>query len=446
MFQVEWLSTGTKKYMKLSKKQSQALRLLQDQLTTELVFGGGAGGGKSILGCYWVLKSALKYPGTRWVIGRASLKTLKETTLNSFFLVCQIQGIKPGLHFKYNEVRSIISIGNGSEILLKDLGFYPSDPNFDELGSLEITGAFVDECNQIIEKAWLVLKSRIRYRLDEYGIIPKMLGTCNPAKNWVYMQFYGPSSRKELPKHKAFVQSLINDNPEISKHYRENLLSLDKASKERLLYGNWEYDDDPTAICSYDAILDCFTNNVSSGEKAISADLAMQGRDRFVVGSWEGMVCYVAIDKEKATGKEIQEDLETLMKSSGTGRSQTIADSDGLGAYLVSYLEGIKEFHGGASAYDKKEFANLKSECGYKLAEMVNNRKLRIICTVEQKQRIIEELGVLKADSVDKDETKKRIIKKEMMKELLQRSPDYLDMLLMRMWFLVRTKPLEIIG
>jgi hypothetical protein len=425
--------------MVLSEKQSTALLLLQDQKTTEVIFGGGAGGGKSILGCYWILKSSLKYPGTRYVIGRSSLKTLKETTLNSFFFVCNIQGIKPGVHFKYNEVRSIISFNNGSEILLKDLGYYPSDPNFDELGSLEITGAFVDECNQIIEKAWLVLKSRIRYRLDEYGLVPKVLGTCNPAKNWVYMQFYGPATRKELAPHRAFIQSLIDDNPEISKHYRENLLTLDRASKERLLYGNWNYDDDPTALCDYDAILDLFTNDHVSedSDHYISADLAMKGRDRFITGSWKGLVCRIAIDQTLSSGKSIETDLKNLMIKDRVSHSRTIVDSDGMGSYLESYLTGIKEFHGGGRAVDDTEYANIKSECAYKLAELVNKRLMKIICTPEQKQRIIEELGVLKSDSIDADEKKKRIIKKELMKELLNRSPDYLDMLIMRMYFIV---------
>lgn len=428
--------------MNLTIKQTIALDYLEDTKTTELIFGGGAGGGKSILGVYWIIKSCLKYKGTRWVIGRSSLKTLKETTLNSFWQVCSIQGLKGGVHFKYNEIKSLITFFNGSEIMLKDLGYYPSDPNFDELGSLEITGAFVDECNQIVEKAWLVLKSRIRYRLDEHGIIPKMLGTCNPAKNWVYMNYYAPHKQGTLAQHRSFVQSLVSDNPMISKHYKENLLTLDRTSKERLLYGNWDYLDDPTVLCDYDAICDAFTNDhvQRTGDMAISADLAMQGRDRFVAGVWDGDVVEVVIDKEKATGREIQQDLQNMMIYRSVPRSRTVADSDGLGAYLESYLNGIKEFHGGGKATDA-EYANLKTECAYKLAEKINKRKIKIICSDEQKQRIIDELSVLKSDSVDNDEGKKRIIKKETMKELLGRSPDYLDMLLMKQILDVKPKP-----
>ena len=432
--------------MELTIKQTIALDYLQDNKTTELIFGGGAGGGKSVLGAYWVLKMCLKYPFTRWVIGRNSLKTLKETTLNSFWNVCKLQNVKNGQHFKYNEVRGIATFINGSEIMFKDLAYYPSDPNFDELGSLEITGAFVDECNQITEKAWLILKSRIRHKLDENGLIPKILGTCNPSKNWVYVQYYTPYKHNELQPHRKFVQALIDDNNKISKHYRDNLLTLDKTSKERLLFGNWEYDDDPTVLCEYDAILDMFTNDhvKPNGAKAISADLAMQGRDKFVAGVWDGLVCNIAIDQPKSTGKSIEHDLRALMEHNSVPRSKTVADSDGMGNYLVSYLEGIKEFHGGAQAINKAEFANIKAECAYKLADMINERKIKVICSAEQKKAIIEEVGMLKADSVDKDESKKRIIKKELMKESLRRSPDYLDMLIMGMWFHVAHKPAKI--
>lgn len=430
--------------MILTKKQSAALDFLQDKTTNELIFGGGAGGAKSVLGCYFAAKCSLKYPGVRGVIGRTILKTLKETTLNTLWWVLKQQGLQRNVHYRYTENRGIIRFYNDSEILLKDLAYSPNDPNFDELGSLEITYGFVDECNQAVKKAWDILKSRIRYRLDEYDIVPKMLGTCNPAHNWVYTDFYDPHKRGKLPESKKFMQSLIDDNPHISEHYRANLLSLDRNSKERLLYGNWEYQDDPTVLCEYDAIVDLFTNDFVTAKdtdaKAISADLAMKGRDRFLAGFWKGLFCKVSIDEELSDGKKIEHALKNLMIDERVGHSQTVVDSDGLGAYLESYLTGIKEFHGGAKAFDPIEYANLKSECAYKLAELINKRQMKISCTEDQKQRIIAELSILKAKSVDDDEKRKRIISKEEMKELLGHSPDYMDMLIMRMYFIVAPK------
>lgn len=428
--------------MELNQKQTKAFDFLQDNTTEEILYGGAAGGGKSILGSYFILKHALKYPETRWIIGRESLTTLKETTLISFFKVCKMQGLLANVHFKYyDNPKNFISFPNGSVILLKDLGYYPADPEFDELGSLEITGGFIDEVPQIKVKAKNVLKSRVRHLISHYGLKPKMLYSCNPTKGWPYTEFYKPFKEGTLTPDKQFVQAFVTDNPDIDATYKQNLLKLPQNLKERLLHGNWEYSDDPSVLCDYDAIADCFTNNhVKGGDKAISADLAMQGRDRFVAGSWDGLRCRIDLDKEKATGKSIETDLKELMLREEIGRSQTIADSDGLGAYLESYLTGIKEFHGGAIPIDRNEYANLKSQCAYELAAKINNRELFIMCNAEQKEIIIEELGVLKADNVNADERRKKIISKDKMKELLGHSPDYLDMLLMRMYFLIQPK------
>ena len=128
--------------MHLSIKQTQAIDLLEDQIHNVICYGGGAGGGKSMLGCYFILKQCLKFPDTKWCIGRSRLKTLKETTLQSLFECCKLQGLKGGVDYNYNQVDSTIKFfRTGSMIILKDLFAMPSDPNFDALGSLEICGS-----------------------------------------------------------------------------------------------------------------------------------------------------------------------------------------------------------------------------------------------------------------------------------------------------------------
>lgn len=80
----------------LSPKQGLAWRLLMNEQHNEVLYGGGAGGGKSWLGALWLMTSALQHQGSRWLMGRAVLKTLKETTLNSFFDVASMHGLKAG--------------------------------------------------------------------------------------------------------------------------------------------------------------------------------------------------------------------------------------------------------------------------------------------------------------------------------------------------------------
>src|SRR3990167_218800 len=141
---------------KPSQKQIQAFNYLTDTETTELLYGGGAGGGKSHLGCVWAVYMCLAYPGVRGLMGRAVLKTLKESTLLTFFRVCRQFGLKKDIDYKYNYIEGVIIFKNGSEIYLKDLFAYPSDPEFDELGSTEYTGAFIDEASQVIETAYQI--------------------------------------------------------------------------------------------------------------------------------------------------------------------------------------------------------------------------------------------------------------------------------------------------
>jgi len=419
--------------MHLSEKQTQAIELIEDNKTKEIIYGGGAGSGKTALGVYSILKNALKYEGSRWLIGRAVLKTLKETTLNSFYDVCRMQGLKAGTHYQYNAQSNIITFQNGSTILLKDLFLYPSDPNFDELGSLEITGAFIDECNQVSEKAWNIVKSRIRYKIDEFGLIPKMLGTCNPAKGFVYNNFYKPHKEGKLENDKAFIQALATDNPFISPHYIESLKTLDKQSRERLLYGNWEYDDNDNALIEYDKIVDLFTNeHIPSGKGYISADIARFGKDKTIIMVWSGFrVTEIHKLANKATN-EVAAYIKHLAKNHSIPYSQIICDEDGVGGGVVDY--GFKGFVNNSKALTGN-YINLKSECYYKLAELMNQAGVWVMSEdVTIRKELTEELEWVQRHNADKD-GKLAVLPKDKVKEHLGRSPDISDALMMRMWF-----------
>ena len=423
--------------MKLTIRQTQALDFLEDKKTTEVGYGGGAGGGKSILGCYWQIKNRLKYPGTRGLIGRASLKTLKETTLQSFFYVAKEQNLINGTHFKFNAQSNQIHFFNKSMIYLKDLFLYPSDPNFDELGSLEITDAFIDESAQISKKAFDIVGSRIRYQLDENSLIPKILWTSNPSKNWNYSEFYKPYKNDELLDYRKFVQSLVTDNPFISQHYIDNLNKLPLIDRERLLYGNWEYDDDPARLMEYDKIINIFSNNfVPVGSRYITADIARFGSDKAVIMVWDGyrVIKIVAIDKCSIT--DLAERIKKLAYEYSVAINNIVCDEDGVAGGVVDILK-CKGFTNNAKPFEENntvvQYQNLKSQCYFHLSYKVNLDEV-FIAETEYKETIIQELEQVKRHNVDKD-GKLSIIPKDKVKELLGRSPDFSDALMMRMYF-----------
>ena len=428
--------------MKLLPKQENAIYYLKDDVTEELLYGGAAGGGKSALGCLWLIECCQIYPGSRWVMGRSKLKTLKETTLVTFFELISSLGVHDDFH--YNDNKGLITYKpNGSIILLKDLFLYPSDPNFVGLGSLEITGAFIDECNQIVYKAWQVLKSRIRYKLKEFKLIPKMLGSCNPAKNYVYTNFYKPSKDKTLSVYRKFIQALPTDNPHLHPTYLQSLLRLDKNSKERLYYGNWEYDDDPTALMNIDAINNVFTNTfVRTGKKYIIADIARFGNDSTIIGVWDGLRMIKIVELKKKPTTWVTSEIRNLQELYSIPLSNVMVDEDGVGGGVVDQLN-CKGFVNNSSPLYGENFENLKTQCSYKLAEMVNASLVYAdIKDLELTAKLIEELEQIKQRDMDKD-GKKKIVSKDKIKELLGRSPDVCDMFMMRMYFEIKKQPTE---
>ncbi len=435
---------------KPSKRQREAFDILEDKQTTELFYGGGAGGGKSYLGCAWLIICCLRYPGTRYLMGRAKLKSLKESTFLTFLGILRDWGLKRDIDWKYNAIDGVVTfIKTDSQIYLKDLFPYPSDPEFDSLGSTEYTASFIDEVSEITWKAKNIVMSRIRYKLDEYGLIPKLLMASNPAKNFAYDDYWRPWKDGKLEKYRRFVPALVGDNPFMSKHYEENLLKLDKNSKERLLYGNWDYDDDPSRLFEYDEILNIFTCDewfpgTRDNQTYISADIARFGSDKSVVIVWKGLRILKIYDAEKQDTKKTRDAILAIAKIFQVPPRNIVVDDDGVGGGVVDQIKGCRGFVNNSRAFEvmtltktsliKHNFANLKTQCWFKLSEYVHDGRISSEpLSQEVKTLIIQDLEQQKVKDVDMDNKLIMLPKEEIKEKLKGRSTDYGDALMMRM-------------
>jgi len=398
---------------------------------------------KNILGIYLI-----ESIGCRLFMARSRLKNLKESTLLTFFEVCRMLDLRMDRDYRYNSISGLISFKNGSELYLKDLFLYPSDPEFVGLGSTEYTAGFIDEMGEITEQAYNIMKSRIRFRLDEFGLIPKILMGSNPCKTFVYREFYKKWQNNDLEPWKAYIPGLVNDNPFISEHYIENLKKLDPINKERLLFGNWEYEDDPSKLFDYDKILDIFTNNAKRGNRYCTVDVAGRGKDKTILMVWDGLFIEHIEEQDDISTQE----LDKFLLKHRVSRSNCIADNDGVGFGLVKDTPGIKGFVNNSSPIkplkedeiDKvtRNYRNLKAQCWFLLAQYVNSGLIGCYREIEKdiKTKFIEDLEQIKQDNVDKD-SPLSIIPKDKIKENLGRSPDIGDSAMMRMYFELR-KPL----
>ena len=136
---------------------------------------------------------------------------------------------------------------------------------------------------------------------------------------------------------------------------------------------------------------------------------------------------------------EVAEIIKSFQIENQVPNSHIVVDEDGVGGGVVDILR-CKGFVNNSSALEnpitrkKENFDNLKSQCYFKLAQMINDSKLYINASGTMKEMIIQELEQVKQKAVDNDATK-GIIPKDKVKALIGRSPDFSDCLAMRMVF-----------
>ena len=415
----------------LQRQVEALMHLAIDSQVEQVLYGGGAGGGKTRFGCMWQIQRRLKYAGTRSLIGRSKLDTLKKTTLNTFFETCADFGLLADKHYNYNGQTNVITFFNGSEIVLKDLFAYPSNPNFDSLGSLEITDYFIDEVAEVTEKAVNIVHSRCRYKLNEFNLIPKGFLSCNPSKGWLYNEFYLKYRNNELPVHRAFVQALPTDNPHLPQAYIESLRRLPEYDRKRLLEGNWEFDDDSDKLFATDNLLRMFRNELLDGTKYITSDIARFGKDRTIICVWNGLTLIELKMLHKASIDEVVNEIRNTAKNHNVLLQNVVCDEDGIGAGAVDYLK-CRGFQNGSKA-KQPQYQNLKSECYYTLAQYIEENKLTIFVN-DKKEQIVRELEMIKRHRADVD-GKLQVTPKDQIKLREGISPDIADAIMMRMFF-----------
>lgn len=417
-----------------------------DGRTRYILFGGAAGGGKTFLGCEWLLVMALGYAGTRWFMARNELKELRDSTLRTFYKVMRHHTIEPDSIMRYNGMDHFIQFNNGSRIDLLDIKGLPSDPFYERLGSMEFTGGFIDEAGPVEFMAFDVLKTRIgRCENERHNLTPKILLCSNPSKGWLYSTFYLPHKQGTLPAHMAFVRSLPTDNKYLDKGYLDHMQTISsKVMRERLLLGLWEYSDSDDCLIEYDAIADAFDGavraKVKDGQPYITADVARYGRDTTVIILWNGLRAEKILQFSDLPVTETANRISALRAQFNVPLHNICIDQDGVGGGVCDLLPGTVSFMNAGKPIQRnpkdQNYQNLKSQCYYRLAELINAREVFINSDSALRERITQELEQVRMKNVDSD-GKLAIIAKKDVKDAIGRSPDITDALMMRCWYLI---------
>lgn len=254
---------------------------------------------------------------------------------------------------------------------------------------------------------------------------------------------------KDLVKSVSFVPGSIYDNKMLIKEdpgYLANLLAQDDDTKAQLLHGNWKVRVSEEEIIDFFALKDSFTNDfVATGNKYLSADIALEGSDKFIIGVFDDWQLIDIKIMPRSDGKEVIEAIKNFKRAYQVPERNIVFDSDGLGGFVSGFLPGAFSFKNGGRPIpregDPENYEHLKAQCYYALGRRINNNGLHIHERVASKaydrdqtvmQRIMSERRAIKKYKPDHD-GKLRLLPKHKQKIILSgSSPDIMDMLMMR--------------
>lgn len=426
-------------------KQKEAFKYRYDDVTTEIWFWGAAWWSKSWLWCFAIWASCIQLPWSRWVIWRKELVNLRRTTLATYYKMMEYYKIPKLYRWVLNGQTNTIKFPNWSEIILLDCAAQPSDPERTRFGSLEITWAFVDESNEVDAKGIEMLKTRI-WRQNVFVINwqtikkhPKFLECFNPNKWHVYNDYYKPRKDGTLPPYRKFIKATAKDNKYLPKEYIEQLERADEITKQRLLYWNFDYDDTPWKLFRWDEISDLFEANIQPNDTTyITCDVARLWDDNTVIMVWKGLE---VVDIRSYNGKTTDQTVQTIKELEqyyNCRRWNICIDSDWVGWWVADNLRGCVNFMNNWTPLVQKDelrnYANLKTQCYFKLKYLMEKREIRINTSWELKDKIQVELDNIIIKDLEW-ENKVRLESKEDMKKRLWHSPDYADAIMMRMYW-----------
>lgn len=208
----------------------------------EMLYGGAAGGGKSV----FLLAAALQYVDVPGYSAALFRKTFSDLMLPGALIPMSKEWLGPYLtsgevHWNDKDKRYTFRESGAT------LTFGYLDVAGDELRYQGAEFQFIgmDECTHIDPVAYRYLFSRMRRTKGMKGNIPlRFRAACNPGGkygDYYYDRFFVDNLNEDGTPKRLFLQAGLADNPHLdAEAYREALAELDPITREQLENGNWE--------------------------------------------------------------------------------------------------------------------------------------------------------------------------------------------------------------
>lgn len=222
------------KYIPYDPTPKQRAFLLMND-TKEILYGGAAGGGKSVA----QLMAALQFvdiPGYSAILFR---RTYADLSLPGALIDMSKQWLMPFVdtkEVKWSEKEKQYIFPSGATL---NFGYLESDNDCYRYQGAEFQFIGMDECTHISPSNYRYMFSRLR-KPKSLQVPLRFRATCNPGGQYgeyYYQRFFVEGKDNG----RIFIGAGLNDNPYLdAEAYRESLQELDPIEREQLLNGNWE--------------------------------------------------------------------------------------------------------------------------------------------------------------------------------------------------------------
>jgi predicted phage terminase large subunit-like protein len=216
------------RYIPTAPTAAQAAFLLAPQ--PEALYGGAAGGGKSI----GLLMGALQYadvPGYDAILFR---KTFQDLNLPEALMDVAQQWLGQ-TDAKWDSQAHRWTFPSGATL---SFGYLASATDRFRYQSAAFQYVGFDELTQFAEPDYRYLFSRLR-RKEGQTVPLRMRAATNPGgvgHDWVRRRFIDPATSSE----RVFIPALLSDNPHLDREtYEASLANLDPVTRAQLLSGDW---------------------------------------------------------------------------------------------------------------------------------------------------------------------------------------------------------------
>jgi hypothetical protein len=328
--------------------------------------------------------------------------------------------------YRFNESNLIIYCPNGAEIHFK------SAEKPDNLYGEDVYAAVFDEAPRARPESWYALRST----LSSTKAPCKLIGNFGGISNWVH------KLKEKAQTDSAYQYFKITCWDAVA----EGILSKDEVEQakrdlpEKIFKELYEAEasESEGQLILNESISKIFSNvHLTGGVKYITGDIARLGNDKTVAFVWDGLKVIEIAEMQVSKVNESVDLINSLKIKHNVNLRNIIVDEDGVGGGVKDYLrcQGFVNNSKPLKVKGQQEnFANLKSQCYYHLAQCINQNEIYAKCTPEQERFLTEELEWVRLAKT-LDATKIAIMSKDDIKKQIGRSPDYSDALMMRMYW-----------